>query len=348
MKTTVTELPGLARADRGRRPGGRGRPAACNAPPATWPARCGCPGFRKGKVPPQLVIQRLGRDAVSSRRFASAPPRVVRAGAARLRRRPGRRPELDVVIAARGRGRAARASRFEIGVRPAAKLGDYKGLEVGQGRARGRRRGVEASSSALREGFATLEPVERAAATGDVALIDFEGPSTASPSRAARADDYLVELGAGSLVEGSRSAHRRRGRRGARPSRSPSPTTTGPSSSPARRRASRSTVKEVREKEPARARRRLRHRGLRVRHARRAARRHPRAARARRSSAAHEEEFREAPRSTPRSTRRPSTCPTSSSTPAPRSSGSGSSASSRRAAWTPRHTCRCRARPARS
>ena len=60
-------------------------------------------------------------------------------------------------------------------MRPKAKLGEYKGLEVGRAEAEPTEEIVDREIERIREGFARLEPVERAAAEGDVLLIDFEG-----------------------------------------------------------------------------------------------------------------------------------------------------------------------------
>ncbi len=88
------------------------------------------PGFRKGKVPPPVVIRRLGREAVLDEALRSAlgtwyVDAIDRAGIV-----PVGEPELDVGdLPAEGQ---PLAFSIEIGVRPRATLGDYKGLEVGR------------------------------------------------------------------------------------------------------------------------------------------------------------------------------------------------------------------------
>src|SRR4029078_9461475 len=88
------------------------------------------PGFRKGKVPPQLVVQRVGREAVLEQALRDSLPQwyeraLLEAGISpvgdpqlNLPRLPDPAQELSFTI--------------EVAVRPEAKLGDYKGLEVGR------------------------------------------------------------------------------------------------------------------------------------------------------------------------------------------------------------------------
>ena len=72
-------------------------------------------------------------------------------------------------------------------MRPEATLGEYKGLEVGRPETEVPDDIVEREIERIREGFARLEPVERAAAEGDALLIDFEGfDRRQGRSRAAR------------------------------------------------------------------------------------------------------------------------------------------------------------------
>src|SRR4030081_386583 len=88
------------------------------------------PGFRKGKVPPPVVIRRLGREAVLDEALRSSlgswyVDAIDDAGIA-----PVGEPHLDVGdLPAEGQ---PLAFSIEIGVRPQAKLGQYKGLEVGR------------------------------------------------------------------------------------------------------------------------------------------------------------------------------------------------------------------------
>ena len=89
---------------------------------------------------------------------------------------------------------------IEVDVLPEAKLGDYKGLEVGRDEPEVPKEAVDAELERLREGFAKLNPVDRAAKDGDVLLIDYKGKIDGEPFEGGEAKDYLLELGAGRVL----------------------------------------------------------------------------------------------------------------------------------------------------
>jgi trigger factor len=61
---------------------------------------------------------------------------------------------------------------------------------------------VDREVERLRDGFAKLEPVDRAAADGDALLIDFEGFQDGNAFEGGTATDYLLEIGSGRFIEG--------------------------------------------------------------------------------------------------------------------------------------------------
>ncbi len=159
------------------------------------------PGFRKGKAPPSLVIQRVGFAAVLEEAIREALPEwyeraLLGSGIASVGD-----PSVEVVTTPEAEGEPL-AFKFEIGVRPKAELGEYKGLEVGKAEPEPPDEMVDREIARVREGFAKLEPVERAAAEGDVLLVDFEGLLDGKAFEGGKASDYLLELGGGQLIEG--------------------------------------------------------------------------------------------------------------------------------------------------
>jgi trigger factor len=156
------------------------------------------PGFRKGKVPPQLVIQRVGREAVLEQALRDSLPEWYERALLDTGITPVGEPELNVP-ALPGTGEEL-SFTFEVSVRPTAKLGDYKELEVGRAEAEVPEEAVQAELDRLREGFASLNPVDRPAAAGDLVVIDYSGTVDGEAFEGSEATDLMVELGAEGLL----------------------------------------------------------------------------------------------------------------------------------------------------
>jgi trigger factor len=158
------------------------------------------PGFRKGKVPPPVVIRRLGREAVLDEALRKALARwyvdaIDEAGIS-----PVGEPELDVGdLPQEGQ---PLAFSIEIGVRPRAELGQYRGLEVGRREPHVDDSMIDQEIDALRDRFATLETVQRPAESGDHVVVDYVGRVDGEPFEGGEGRDQLLELGSGRLVPG--------------------------------------------------------------------------------------------------------------------------------------------------
>jgi len=159
------------------------------------------PGFRKGKAPPSLVIQRLGFGTVLQEAIRESLPEWYEQGLLRSGVSPVGDPDIEIVSAPQAEGEALEF-KFEIGVRPKAELGEYKGLEVGKAETEPTDEIVDREIERIQQGFTKLEPVERAAVEGDVLLVDFEGLLDGKAFEGGKAADYLLELGSGQLIEG--------------------------------------------------------------------------------------------------------------------------------------------------
>jgi trigger factor len=158
------------------------------------------PGFRKGKVPPPVVIRQLGRETVLDEALRTAlgswyVEAIDGAGIA-----PIGEPDLDVGDLP-GQGEPL-AFSIEIGVRPQAKLGQYKGLEVGRREPAVDEEAVDQQIESLRDRLATLDTVERAAESGDQVVVDYVGKVDGVPFDGGEGRDQLIELGSGRLIPG--------------------------------------------------------------------------------------------------------------------------------------------------
>lgn len=158
------------------------------------------PGFRKGKVPAPVIIQRIGREAVLDEAVRDGIPKwyvdaIDEAGIS-----PVGDPDLDI-------GDLPEAGQplsftIEIGVLPTATLGTYKGVEVGRAEPAAADEDVQAELDQLRERSGTLEAVERPAQMGDFTVIDFVGKKDGVPFEGGEGRDFPLELGSNRFIPG--------------------------------------------------------------------------------------------------------------------------------------------------
>jgi trigger factor len=158
------------------------------------------PGFRAGKAPAPVVIQRVGREAVLDEAVRDSIGSWYTAAIDAAAIVPVGEPELDMGELP-GQGQPLKFS-IEIGVRPEAKLGAYKGLEVGKREPSVSDEQVEAEVEQLRERSGRLETVERPAAEGDFVVMDYQGTLDGEEFAGGEGRDQMVELGSGRLVPG--------------------------------------------------------------------------------------------------------------------------------------------------
>lgn len=158
------------------------------------------PGFRAGKVPPPIVIQRVGREAVLDDAVRDSLPGWYAAAVDDARLHPVGEPAIDM-------GELPEAGEpltfsIEIGVRPQATLGDYKGVEAPRPDDEVADEAIDTEIESLRERAARLDTVQRPAVEGDSVVMDFLGSIDGVPFEGGEGRDQMVELGSGRLVPG--------------------------------------------------------------------------------------------------------------------------------------------------
>jgi trigger factor len=158
------------------------------------------PGFRAGKAPAPVVIKRVGREAVLDEAVRDSIGSWYSAAIDSAAIVPIGEPELDMGELP-GHGQPLTFS-IEIGVRPRAELGEYKGLEVGKREPAASDEQVESEVEQLRERAGRLETVERPAAAGDFVVMDYLGTLDGEPFAGGEGRDQMIELGSGRLVPG--------------------------------------------------------------------------------------------------------------------------------------------------
>jgi len=151
------------------------------------------PGFRKGKVPRQVLLQRVGRERLMTEAVESHIGGWFWNAAARNRVRPVEQPEYDFQLP----DSADQDWEFTATVAVQAKpeLPDWKELEVGAAEVEVPEELVQHELDALRSTVAELVPVEgRPVAPDDTVVVDLVAEEETRR-------DYVVELSRGAVVE---------------------------------------------------------------------------------------------------------------------------------------------------
>jgi trigger factor len=152
------------------------------------------PGFRPGKVPTPILLQRLGKERIYAEAVDSHISGWFWNAAARARIRPVGQPEFEYELPTDDD--AAWQFKATVPVQPKVEVVDWTSLEVGRPEAEVPEELVVQELEALRESVAELVPADgRPAQEGDTLVVDIVSPA----GEAQR--DTVVELGAGRLVE---------------------------------------------------------------------------------------------------------------------------------------------------
>jgi trigger factor len=152
------------------------------------------PGFRKGKVPRQVLLQRVGKDRLMAEAIDSHITGWFWNAAARSRVRPVAQPQFDFELPARD----DEDWKFTatVAVQEKAEVADWTQLEVGAVEAEVPEELVQQELDAVRATVAELVPVEgRPVGPEDTVIVDLVSPNGETRR------DYVVELGRGAVVE---------------------------------------------------------------------------------------------------------------------------------------------------
>jgi trigger factor len=157
------------------------------------------PGFRPGRVPPQIIDRRVGRAVVLEQALNEAVPELYTKAVTENELRPLGQPELDVSKLEDGEQLVFTA---EVEVRPQFELPDLESLTVTVDTSVIGPDEVDEYLNQLRERFASLKTVQRAAESGDFVSIDLSASIDGATVEDAQASGISYEVGSGSVMEG--------------------------------------------------------------------------------------------------------------------------------------------------
>ena len=157
------------------------------------------PGFRKGKVPKAVLDQRVGAASVLSEAINEAVPTAYESAVKEHSLVPLGQPDINIADDPTLQGLSFTA---EVDVRPEFELPAYSSLHVTVDEARVPESQVEDQLDSLRSRFATLSPVDRAAADGDLLLVNINGTHAGENVPDLNGNALSYELGTDGMLPG--------------------------------------------------------------------------------------------------------------------------------------------------
>jgi trigger factor len=159
------------------------------------------PGFRKGKVPAQLIDQRVGRAEVLNHAVNDGLDKFYRLAVTEEKIRVLGRPEADITELPDVKDFSGDlVVTVEVDVRPEFDLPAYEKLTLTVDAAEVSADDVQDELDALRSRFGTLVTVDRPAKSGDFAQLDLVAKIGDNEVDTATSISY--EVGSGELIEG--------------------------------------------------------------------------------------------------------------------------------------------------
>ncbi|MEO9325560.1 trigger factor [Nocardioides sp. C4-1] len=157
------------------------------------------PGFRRGKVPPMVIDRQVGREVVVDQAINDTLPRVYTEALQANELTPLAQPEIDGVERTDDDGFSFTA---EVDVKPDFEVPDYAGITASVDDVEVTDADVDEQVDALRERFATLSDVERAAADGDFVVLDLKAVQDGQVVDGAEVSDMSYKVGRGGMIDG--------------------------------------------------------------------------------------------------------------------------------------------------
>ena len=158
------------------------------------------PGFRKGKVPRQMIEKMYGAEIFFDDAANEIIPKAYADAYDECELEIVSRPEINIVQIEKGKPFIFTA---EVATKPEVTLGEYKGLEVDKVSTRVTQKEVEAKIEEEAEKNARTVTVEdRAVQDGDEVILDFEGFVDGEAFEGGKGENYPLTIGSGSFIPG--------------------------------------------------------------------------------------------------------------------------------------------------
>ncbi|MCL2254064.1 MAG: trigger factor [Lachnospiraceae bacterium] len=161
------------------------------------------PGFRKGKVPRQMIEKLYGKEIFYEDAANELIPGAYERALDECEEEIVSSPKIEVVHIEAGEPFVFTA---EVALKPEIKLGKYKGVKVAKFDNSVSDDEIDAAIEKERERNARNIVVEnRAVEDGDMTIIDFEGFVDDIPFQGGKGEDYALTIGSGTFIPGFES-----------------------------------------------------------------------------------------------------------------------------------------------
>jgi trigger factor len=144
--------------------------AAMEAATKRYGQNADVPGFRKGKAPKEMLMERFGAE-IRQEAMEDVVPRALEAGIRQLEISPIGHPRLSEMKFEPGDDMLLVA---ELEIRPTVEISGYKGLKLERKVYEVTDRDIDMAVDRMRDKGAKLVEVQRAAQTGDVVVVDLQ------------------------------------------------------------------------------------------------------------------------------------------------------------------------------
>lgn len=158
------------------------------------------PGFRRGKAPRYIVEKFYGEQVLYEDAINIVCPDAYDKAVEENNIHPVDRPEIDIKQIGKGQNFVFTA---KVTVKPEVELGQYKEVEVKKAEAVVTDEDVEKEIARIQDKNSRLVSVEdRPVASGDTAIIDYEGFLDGVPFEGGKGTDHNLVIGSGTFIPG--------------------------------------------------------------------------------------------------------------------------------------------------
>ena len=158
------------------------------------------PGFRKGKVPRQMIEKMYGAEIFYDDAANALIPKAYSDAYDECELEIASQPKIDIVQIEKGKPFIFTA---EVAVKPEVTLGEYKGLKVDKVSNRVTQKEIEAKLQEEAEKNArTITVEDRPVQDGDEVILDFEGFVDGVAFEGGAGKDYPLTLGSKTFIPG--------------------------------------------------------------------------------------------------------------------------------------------------